>query len=68
MTVELDNCPNEPSLLRKALCELTGGHANIVLTATHNGEVIAIRLRCVRCLRQTPWYSMPPVALSEPEV
>lgn len=53
-----------PRGIRKAWCELTGGHDNIVcgtflsrdptnLRATH------ISLYCRRCERETRWYDVP---------
>lgn len=47
-----------PGRLRKAWCELTGGHDNEMLEATTIEGPFAIRLLCKRCRRQTRFYAL----------
>lgn len=47
------------SRIRKAWCELTGGHRNIVLGAFKGEECVAVRLSCERCGKITRWYDIP---------
>lgn len=58
--------PKRPNRLRKAYCELTGGHNNEVLGAYAAGTCWAIRLHCVRCGKETAWYSVPKIKEREP--
>lgn len=45
---------------RKAWCELTGGHKNMVLGAWSGQErASAIKLHCERCERETGWIRVP---------
>lgn len=45
---------------RKAWCELTGGHKNVVLGAWAGHErASAIKLHCERCERETDWIRVP---------
>lgn len=48
-----------PSRIRKAWCELTGGHSNIVNSASRCGVCFAIQLHCERCGKETRWYPVP---------
>jgi hypothetical protein len=48
-----------PSRLRKAWCEILGGHVNEVLPAMSNERCFAIRLYCHRCGKETRWYTVP---------
>jgi hypothetical protein len=45
-----------PSGIRKALCELTGGHDSELLCAWSEGSVSHVRMRCLRCGREGRWF------------
>jgi hypothetical protein len=48
-----------PSRLRKAWCEILGGHINEALPAMGNERCFALRLYCRRCGKTTQWYAVP---------
>jgi len=50
---------SRPSRLRKAWCELTGGHDNIVNGAYSKRVCWAFNLHCRRCGKTTRWYDVP---------
>lgn len=50
---------HRPTRLRKAWCELTGGHDNVVNGAFRGDSCFAISLHCQRCEKQTMWHSVP---------
>lgn len=45
-----------PGALRKAWCELTGGHSNDVLRAKAGEQTTGFALHCTRCGKRTRWY------------
>lgn len=53
-----------PRGIRKAWCEITGGHRDNLLTATKKpgADVIVthIKLNCGRCGRETIWHATAP--------
>lgn len=44
-----------PGRLRRAWCELTGGHTHAVHRATDKNVVRYLQFRCTRCGHTTPW-------------
>lgn len=62
---EAQRMPDEPSRLRKAWCELTGGHDNDVNGAFSKSGCWAFNLSCRRCGKTTRWYEVPRLALEE---
>lgn len=49
-----------PRGFRKARCEITGGHQNIVCGFGSAGlRAQHVSLYCERCKRQTRWYDVP---------
>ncbi|SMC41107.1 hypothetical protein SAMN06297251_10283 [Fulvimarina manganoxydans] len=47
-----------PSRLRRAWCELTGGHDNAVRVARKQGAPWAVSFKCRRCGKTTEWYDL----------
>lgn len=57
---EAQFAPVKVSRLRKAWCELTGGHDNEVNGAFNKSDGCwAFNLRCRRCGKTTRWYPVP---------
>jgi len=68
MASALDWIEYLPRGLRRAWCEVSGGHDNTILGAGRAGKSARhIALRCSRCAKQTRWYEVPTVGYpSEP--
>jgi hypothetical protein len=47
-----------PAGIRKAWCELTGGHDSEILCAWagNEGRATHVRLHCFKCGRETRWF------------
>jgi hypothetical protein len=71
MTDAYNYSRNRPSRIRKAWCELTGGHDNNVngaFTRKPPSDASLVQLECKRCGKRTMWYKVPSrSALSEAE-
>jgi hypothetical protein len=45
-----------PNAIRKAWCELSGGHENHFLLSRKGSIVDHIKMHCIRCETETPWH------------